>query len=359
MKKINKKDLVLFIVLFFILISTIIFAYNDDFLYKDKIMKITNIETTKEEEFINMLGLKEMHYYKNITGTICNGDEKGSEVTLKYEETYSSVVTDKYDVGDKVFINLNSIIGLKRDFYIVILISLFVLSIFIVGKYRGLFAIVIVILNTLIFYYGLNLYFKGLNLLFLCMIESILFIVLSLLIASGKNKKTLVAIISAFLTTLILLLITLVIVKFTNYSGISFNGMSFLTVPVEDVFLAELMIGAVGAIMDVSITISSSMCELVQHDKDISIKALKKSGKEIGKDIMCTMINVLFFTYLCSGLPLFVLAIRNGFTMYNYITTNFSLELTRFLIGSIGIVLAILVACYISIKLFKRGGDYE
>ena len=78
-------------------------------------------------------------------------------------------------------------------------------------------------------------------------------------------------------------------------------------------------------------------------------------AKEIGKDIMSTMSNVLFFTYLCAGLPIFVLALRNGFTIFNYITTNFSLELSRFLVGSIGIVLTIPISAFISIKLMKRG----
>ena len=119
--------------------------------------------------------------------------------------------------------------------------------------------------------------------------------------------------------------------------------------------LPELLIGSVGAIMDVAITISSSIAELIEKNNKISVKSLNKSAKEIGKDIMSTMSNVLFFTYLCAGLPIFVLALRNGFTIFNYITTNFSLELSRFLVGSIGIVLTIPISAFISIKLMKRG----
>ena len=110
--------------------------------------------------------------------------------------------------------------------------------------------------------------------------------------------------------------------------------------------------------MDVAITISSSISELIQKDNNISVKNLQKSAREIGKDIMSTMSNVLFFTYLCSGLPIFVLALRNGFSMYNYISSNFTLELTRFLIGSIGIVLTIPVSAHTSIKLMKRGAKW-
>ena len=226
---------------------------------------------------------------------------------------------------------------------------------YIVGSYKGLLSVLSVILNLVIFYIGLSLYFKGINLLFLCVIEMIIFSIISLILASGFNKKTLSAIISVIISTLVMFFSIVIIINFTGYKGINFNELSFLTVPIEDIILPELLIGSTGAIMDVAITISSSISELIQKDNNISVKNLKKSAREIGKDIMSTMSNVLFFTYLCSGLPIFVLALRNGFSMYNYISTNFTLELTRFLIGSIGIVLTIPVSAHTSIKLMKRG----
>ena len=119
--------------------------------------------------------------------------------------------------------------------------------------------------------------------------------------------------------------------------------------------MPELLIGSIGAVMDVAITISSAMSELIDKNSDISSKALNRSAREIGKDIMSTMSNVLFFTYLCAGLPVFVLAIRNGFTLRNYIASNFSLELSRFLAGSIGIVITIPISAFVSIKIMKRG----
>ncbi len=359
MNKLNikKKDIIIFSILVLISIVSLIFVNNNYNLYKDTIVRITSIKNVKKSESSNGLGLKEKYYTQKITGIVLNGKEKNKKVHLENESSTSSVVDEKYSVGDKIFVQLDKSIinGLKRDQYITILIIVFILSIFLVGKFRGLCAVISVTVNTIIFYSGLNLYFNGMNLLLLCMLEATIFTILSLLIAGGKNKKTASAILSVFVSMTILFIISLIVVKLTNYKGISFNDMSFITVPIEDVFFAELMIGGLGAIMDVSITMSSSIAELIEKNKKISTKALMKSGREIGKDIMGTMINVLFFTYLCSGLPIFVLAVRNGFSVYNYITTNFSLEITRFLIGSIGIVLAIPIGLFISIKVFKRG----
>lgn len=353
----NKK--LIFIVTLLISIFLSIFIYNDDFLYSKEIMKIDKITTEKEQEEQNSLGLKEKYYYKRITGVITNGKNRGRSKSISYEESFSSVVTDKYKVGDKVFIKNDSIDGLKRDIYIAVLFFIFVLSIFLVGEYSGLLSVVSVVINSIIFYIGVILYSKGINLLAICFTEIIIFTVLSLFFANGINKKTLSAITSTLISIIVILIMVLLVFSVNNYKGINFNGMSFLTVPPELVFISELLIGSLGAIMDVSITISSSIAELINKNKKISVKKLNKSSKEIGKDIMSTMTNVLFFTYLCSGLPIVVLALRNGFSMYNYITSNYSLELSRFLVGSIGIIIAIPISTFISIQIFKRGGINE
>ncbi len=349
----NKKIILIFLII--ISIVAITFTLHNDFLYPKEIMKIEKIEEKDSYISRNTLGFPEKYSIKKIEGTIMNGKNKGVTKSLEYEESYSSVVTDKYRVGDKVFLESNSIDGLKRDTYIVFLVSILVILLYLVGKYRGLLTTFNVFLNTMIFYCSLDLYLKGMNLLLICILESLLFTSISLWIASGSNKKTLSAICSTLTSSLLLLLMTIITIKITNYQGMNFNEMSFLTVPFEDVFIAELFIGSLGAIMDVSITCSSAIGELIEKDKNITKLALKKSGKEIGKDIMGTMINVLFFTYLCSGLPLFILAIRNGYGLFQYIFNNFSLELTRFLVGSIGIVATIPISLLITIKIFKGG----
>lgn len=342
------------IILILLSVAALVFVYNDDFIYSQQIMKITKIETVSEETSRNTMGLEEKHYSRRITGTVQNSREKGEQKEFLYDETYSSVVTDRFRVGDKVFID-GTELQLKRDFYVALIAAVFVILIYIVGSYKGLLSVVSVVINSVIFYVGLYLYVNGLNLLVLCVAEMIVFSVLSLMFAGGVNKKTLAAIISVMIATAVMLLLLLIVVKATGYKGISINEISFLNVPAEDIILPELLIGSIGAVMDVAITITSAIAELIAKNKDISEKELNKSAKEIGKDIMGTMSNVLFFTYLCAGLPVFVLAIRNGFLLRNYIASNFSLELARFLAGSIGIVLTIPVSAFVAIRIMKRG----
>lgn len=70
---------IIFIVIFMVFIISLIFVYNDDFLYSNQIIKITKIDTINEETSQNSLGLEEKYYTREITGIITNGNQKGKE----------------------------------------------------------------------------------------------------------------------------------------------------------------------------------------------------------------------------------------------------------------------------------------
>src|SRR5690625_7032632 len=105
--------------------------------------------------------------------------------------------------------------------------------------------------------------------------------------------------------------------------------------------MAGVVVVSLVAVMDVAITMSASIFELYEKDNKISIKALKKSANDIGKDIMGTMTNILFFAYLSGSIPIMILYLKNGSPLFFSISMNLSLEIARALAGGIGIVLSI------------------
>lgn len=345
---------ILFILM--IVISIIILygvCHNYQF-YSMPIIRIMDVEKREDSTSSNTLGFSEKYYEDIITGVFMNTKNKGKTVVVKNSSTSSNVVTESYKIGDEVFIEELEVVGLKRDKYVVFLIFLFIMCILFVGHYKGAASIISVLFNMGIFLLGLDFYLKGVDLVFLMLLESIIFTLFSLLIANGFTAKAKAATLSVFVSTLSLIGIVFLVILLHGLEGVNFNSISFLTMPPEEIFLAEIIIGGLGAIMDVAITIAASFDELIMKNPDITRKALISSSREIGQDIMGTMINVLFFTYLCGGLPIFVLALRNGFSFTNYIGSNYSLELTRFLTGSIGIVLTIPISIFICLKFYKR-----
>ncbi len=61
---------------------------------------------------------------------------------------------------------------------------------------------------------------------------------------------------------------------------------------------AGIILGAVGAMMDVSMSISSSVHEVKQVNPNITVRQAIRAGLNVGRDIMGTMADTLIFAYL-------------------------------------------------------------
>ena len=61
---------------------------------------------------------------------------------------------------------------------------------------------------------------------------------------------------------------------------------------------AGIILGAVGAMMDVSMSISSSVHEVKQVNPNITVRQSIRAGLNVGRDIMGTMADTLIFAYL-------------------------------------------------------------
>ena len=183
----------------------------------------------------------------------------------------------------------------------------------------------------------------------------IFFSVVTILLLGGFSKKNIGAIISTLITTFLIFgLYKLAII----YGGdLHYELMDYIAGPndIENIFLSGVIIGCLGAVMDVSITINSAVNELVNSLNSISIKQLIKSIREIGHDIMGTMINVLMFSYIGGSLSIVILKIINGYKLPSLIQFDISFEIVRFLIGSIGIVMAVPISALVAVLFFRKG----
>ncbi len=357
----NIKNLIInsIIILFGILI--ILFANYDSFLYKSNIMKITKIEEKKTMENQGVGYITESYYEQNITGVILNGKNKGLVVSAINERSTSNVYDEHYHEKDKVFVEITSsknktvnITNYKRDTYLVAIIVIFALALYFIGKMQGLFSLFALVINIIVYCMALHLFTtRGVNLLLLTSICTVLFSIISLLLSVGVNKKSFVTILSTLITTIITIAIGVLVMYLTKEKGVRIEQIDFLLTPYKQVFISELLLGGLGAIMDIAITISSTVNELIEKNNKISNKTLFLSCREIGKDTMGTMLNVLLFTYICASIPKFVLYYRNGFTASMIMKNYLSIDIVRSLVAGIGIVLAIPITSFISIKLLK------
>ena len=84
------------------------------------------------------------------------------------------------------------------------------------------------------------------------------------------------------------------------------------TLTLEVYFLQKIIMGALGAVMDVSMSIASAIKEIKEARPDIGRKDLFKSGMNVGKDIMGTMANTLILAY--TGGAMYVMLMMVSYT---------------------------------------------
>ncbi|WP_035051267.1 YibE/F family protein [Carnobacterium pleistocenium] len=346
------------------IVASMLFIQNNFNLYDQPIAEVVTV-TLKEKKSVAETINEDELFVQTLVGKIKNGAQKDQLISL--ENTYSSsgAFDHRYQVGDNLFVAIQSsesvqltgtIDGPKRDKYVLAAAWLFILTVLIVGKKSGLFSLISLAINILVLYLALNSYINSerASLLLISSGLAIFFTVTSLLLVNGKNEKTLVAILATIMGTFSALLIAYLTMWLTAEQGLRYEEMAFITRSPQKVFLASILIGSLGAVMDIAITITSSLYELYDKNNAISLKDLKVSGNEIGKDIMGTMTNVLFFAYVSGGIPMILLYLKNGSTWGYTLSMNLSLELTRALVGSIGIVLTIPISIQTTLYFIRR-----
>lgn len=333
------------------------FVQNNFYLYEQSIAEVVEATLTVEQETVDSLENKDHLFQQQLIGEIKNGVQKGQLILLENQYALSGTVDQEYQVGDMIFVTIESegdqyyegrIDGPKRDVYVLGAAWLFILTVLIVGRKSGLFSLVSLLVNVLVLMVAMHYYtsLQNVGLLLTCSGLVIFFTIVSLILVSGNNEKTYAAIIATLAGTFSALLIAYIAIVLTGGKGLRYEEMEFITRNPQRVFLASILVGSLGAVMDIAITITSSLYELNDKNNSIPLKNLKISGREIGKDIMGTMANVLFFAYVSGSIPMILLYLKNGVAVNYILSMNLSLELTRALVGSIGIVLTIPISIY-------------
>lgn len=361
------KKTIIYLLVGLALATSIIFVNTNHSFYDRPIAKIIEMNTEDPVEIIDIHKNEDRLFTQHLVAELKNGEEKGQRIRLTNQYSSSSAYDQKFDLGNEVFVSIDiatdeklvltgTIEDVKRDKQVLFVIWIFIIVLLVVGKKQGLFSIVSLALNVMILSYALDIYIKNDNvsLLFICGLCVILFTVTSLLLVNGFNEKTYAAIIATLLGTFLSLLITYFVMWIAAENGLHYEEMQYLSRPYQTVFMAGLFIGSLGAVMDVAITMSSSIFELYEKNNDIPMKALKKSALDIGKDIMGTMTNILFFAYISGSIPVLILYLKNSTSLPYAFSINLSLELARALAGGIGIVLAIPIGLYTSIFFVNR-----
>lgn len=346
-------------------IGSMLFVHHNHVLYDRTIAEVTDVRLVDESETVDQYGNEDRLFDQELDAVIRNGEHEGSVVRLTNQYAESGASDYRFGAGDELFVNLDaehedglsgSVTNVKRDQELMLAAWLFLFSLLVVGRRQGLFSVISLGVNAalLVVFLQLSIAYAQFSFVAMASVLAIGFTVISLLFVNGFHPKTYAAIIATLLATLSAMLITFLTIWLTSGSGLHYESMAFVTRAPQAVFLAGIIIGSLGAVMDVAITVTSSMFAIYEKNPAIGRKALIASGLEIGKDIMGTMTNILLFVYVSGSIPVLILYFSNEALLGYTLSVNLSLELTRALAGGIGIVLTIPIGLFVTARFVDR-----
>lgn len=194
-------------------------------------------------------------------------------------------------------------------------------------------------------------------------------IIMTLILINGASKKTLATIIGCISGTVIAAVTTAIMSSTLRLTGFVDEHSIYLTMMNPDkpidltaIIFAAILIGALGAIMDVAMDLASALYELCDHAPEMTFKKLFRSGMRIGSDIMGTMANTLVLAYIGSslaGIMLFLTYSSSAMDLLN--REAIIVELLQALAGSLAILFTIpftvIICGFLYLKQGKPAAD--
>ena len=244
-----------------------------------------------------------------------------------------------------------------RSNIIYIFVGLFLLMLWIIGGKKGFkSAIGLVFTFICIIYLFLPMLYKGYSPFLSAVIVIILITIVSLYLIDGITKKS----ISAMIGTIIGVIIAGICAagfgyekKISGYNVSEVEELVFVAnnteLKVGGILFSAILIASLGAVMDVSMSISSTLTEIYNHNKNIGRVELFKSGINVGRDMMGTMSNTLILAFTGGSINTLILnyayALKHNQIINMY---EIGIEIMQGVSGSIAIILSVPLVSIIS-----------
>lgn len=333
--------------------------------------KITRILERKETP-IEIEGM-ENQYNTDITfeAQITSGENKNQLVIATQNiSTYITGTVKEVAAGDKVLLYNDTAYENQSKWYfveysrisaLVILTIVFLGLIVLFGKQKGAKTLVSLIFTVLsIFIVYIPAILGGHNIYLWTILTCVFITISTVMLVYGYSKKTITTALGCIGGVLVAGLLTLIMNSILRLTGFTDENAIYLqqlnsSIDLKAIIFGGILIGAVGAIMDVSIDIASSLYEVASKLEKPDFKTIIKSGFNIGKDIMGTMTNTLILAYIGSSLStVLLLTASNHSLVYLLNLEMITVEVLQALAGSIGILTAIPLTSFVAASLYKH-----
>jgi uncharacterized membrane protein len=273
-------------------------------------------------------------------------------------------------VGDRVMLSSTAqgtwnFIDYVRIHQIMILGGVFVAAILIFGRNKGFNALLALGLTAgAVFFVFIPAIFAGHNIYFWSILVCIYTVLVTLFIINGMSQKTAAAItgclggvIAAGVLTFVMN-ITMELTGITQNDSVHLLHLTDTPINLNAIIFAGIIIGAVGAIMDMAVSVSSSLWEIKEKRPESVFQDIFTSGLQIGKDILGSNINTLILAYIGSSLTIILILLGWDVSLFRLMNRELIIvELLKAIVGSFGIFLTMPLTAFICAILYT--GDFS
>lgn len=321
---------------------------------KDNLQTVVGEDTGDSQE-VTLLIKSGLHKGETVNGYSLNGYLYGADCT----------------VGTKVIVKLSeyngslsaSVYNYDREFEIGVLICIFLVMMWLVGGRKGINSIaaliftfiVVIMLYVPLMYIGVSP--------FLAAVASVILItVMTHVLIADLQIKSISAMLGTICGVVVAGIIALIFGNAAHVNGYNVNEIETLVfigqnskLNIGGMLFSGILISSLGAVMDVAMSVSSSLNEIHLNRPDISTRELFKSGINIGRDMIGTMSNTLILAYVGSSINLIMIIYAYSYEMHQVLNMySIAIEIMSGIAGTMGIILTVPFTSAITSVLLKR-----
>jgi len=338
-------------------------------LYKAKVLEVVSEGETGAGEFKNK--------YQDLRLELLEGPDKGRIIVLTHGDLVTLNESLTVKKGDKVVLlefsrpdgSTEYIITDKYRLDTLLYIAvLFILTVLFIARWKGIGSLIgLGISFVVIIKFIIPQILEGRDPLLVSILGASAIMISTLYLAHGFCKKTSIALLSTLLTFVFIGILSVLFVSIARLSGLGSEEAYSLQygfgneINFKGLFLGGILIGALGVLDDVTTSITTAIFEVAKNHKNISFGSLFKSGMEIGREHIASLVNTLVLAYAGASLPIFLFIVINPAKNPMWSILNSELiaeEIVRVFAGSFGLVLAVpltaLLASYVAFRVTKN-----
>lgn len=235
--------------------------------------------------------------------------------------------------------------------------------IMVVGGDRGVVSLIALCGNLLILSLAIWLMASGVPVLLVTVCVGGVISCITLFYQNGRNGKTWSAFLATMITMLLLFFFIYIVVWRSEAGGLNeiqqvgedvFYYNMNLNISMRNVAVSVILLSTLGAVLDMALTVTTSVYEVKSHKEDMTFKELIHSGMQIGKEVTGTTVNTLLFAYLGESLLLFSYLRMQGYSFELLLNSKIMFEnCASMIFGAIACVVVMPVAAVVGGYFFR------